>query len=126
MGYLKTIPIDELTLPSNPEFKVRMRARASYGISKAAQSAMIQMDGSLDHSGRAVTKAEWGAYINVLLLGLIVDWNLTDADENPLPLTTENIDRLDPADGQFLAEEANKRNQLRGVSGEGPFEKPSS
>lgn len=133
MGYLKTIPIDTLPLPSNPEFHVRMRARGFFGVSREAQAAMIQADGIDPQTNEAITRSEWGDYVKTLLLGnprkgvpgLLVDWNLTDENDMPLPLTLENLNQLDPIDGQFLTEEANKRNQLRGKVAEGNFATPS-
>lgn len=133
MGYLKTIPIDTLTLPSNPEFHVRMRARGFFGVSREAQAAMIQADGVDPQTNQAITRSEWGDYVKTLLMGnprkgvpgLLVDWNLTDESELPLPLTVENLDRLDPIDGQFLTEEANKRVKLRAKAEEANFATPS-
>ena len=133
MGYLKTIPIDTLQLPSNPEFHVRMRARGFFGVSREAQAAMIQADGVDPQTNQAITRSEWGDYVKTLLLGnprkgvpgLLVDWDLTDENDQPLPLNAIGLDKIDPIDGQFLTDEANKRNQLRGKVAEANFETPS-
>lgn len=134
MGYLKTIPIDTLPLPSNPEYHVRMRARATAGIVRAAQTAMIHVDttyadpatGKPLDKAQAITTTEWGAYTRELAFGLLVDWNLTDDNDQPLPLTRENLDLLEPEDGQFLDDEAAKRAKLRSGPAEQDFTKPSS
>lgn len=128
MSYLKTIPIDTLTLPSNPEFHVRMRTRGTYGAQRAASSAMFQIESTAGTSGAAktVSKAEYGAYVGSLILSLLVDWDLTDENEAALPLTIENIDKLDPEDGKFLGDEATKRMSLRAGVAEENFKTPPS
>lgn len=124
MSYLKTVAIDTLPLPSNPDFHVRMRARATWGIERKIQEAMVSVDEI--QPGSPITprmKVEGAA--TTLMLALLVDWNLTDENDQPLPLTAENLDELAPEDGQFIAAEAGKRLALRGVAQEKLFATPS-
>lgn len=122
MAYLKTPETDTLTLPSDSAYSVVMKRRATFGDQRAAQSAMVQF--SVDDPGNP--SAEVGPYIQTLLLRLIVSWNLTDANDHPLPITAEALDEIDPVDGQFLAAEAGKRAALRKVVQERPFANPST
>ncbi len=134
MGYLSAAETDELKLPSNPDgaFWVRMKKRAQYGDNRAAQSAMLQISpGGPQSNGNGgapqmVTDVEIGAYLGTLAVRLIVEWNLTDEAENPLPITLENLDRLDPEDGDFLATEAQKRVGGRTPEKQVPFGTPST
>jgi hypothetical protein len=121
LGYVKTFETDTLTLPSDPQYTVTIKRKASFGDQRAAQSAMLKVDGATG----ALSDPEWGAYIGSLMTRLIVNWNITDESDQPLPITLENIDKLEPADGQFLFTEASKRAALRGDAQERPFEKPS-
>jgi len=43
-----------------------------------------------------------------LVKEMIVSWDFVDKDDKPVPLTTENIKLLSPADGQFLVTEITK------------------
>jgi len=121
--YLQPSETDLLTLPSSPEFTVRMKRKATYGDQLEAQSAMLKVDQTI---AGTVTRAEWAAYIRTLAARLITEWNLSDELGGPLPITPENIDRLNPQDGEFLAMEANKRLNVRSESDERNFAKPSS
>jgi hypothetical protein len=122
-NYLKPVETDVVTLPSSPEYTVRMKRKASYGDQLEAQTAMLQVDQSL---GGMVTKMEWAAYIRALTVRLIVDWNLSDENGGPLPISASSIDRLNQEDGEFLATEAQTRLRLREKAEEIPFAKPSS
>jgi hypothetical protein len=122
LPYIKPIETDEVALPSDPAYKVRLKKRATYGDQLAAQSAMLK----LDPANPGVNQMEWSAYIQALSVSLIVEWNLTDENDNPLPITGASLARLSSEDGQFLAAEATKRAATRGVEQERPFEKPSS
>lgn len=131
MGYLTAPETDELRLPSNDTYWVRMKKRAQYGDNRAAQSAMLQFStGGPQSNGNGaspqmVTDVEVGAYMGTLAVRLITAWNLTDEAENPLPITLDNLDRLDPEDGEFLATEAQKRVGGRAPEKQAPFQKPS-
>ncbi len=100
-----------------------MKQRASYGDIEAARSAMVKLQA--DALGQVNTEMEWARYIEALIISMVVDWNLTDEKDAPLPLTTESLKRLDPRDGDFLVLEAQKRSQGRPEVQERPFEKPS-
>ncbi len=137
MGYLSAAETDELKLPSNPEFWVRMKRRASYGDNRAAQSAMLQVSAAPQQpqqpngqqlNGNApqmVTDVEIGEYLGTLTVRLIVEWNITDVEGKLLPITLPNLDRLDPEDGDFLSAEAQKRVGGRAPEQQAPFGKPS-
>lgn len=110
MPYLKSTAVetDRLTLPSNGEYYVLMKKRAEYGDSLAAQSAMVKIE--TNGNGQAkVSEPDSAASVRTLVSRLIVDWNLDDENGQKLPITPEMVDKLDPQDGNFLAEEANKR-----------------
>jgi hypothetical protein len=128
LGYLKSNAqeTDQLTLPSDSDYYVVMKRRAAYGDQLAAQAAVVQVD--TDNLGGGLNtqaSVDSGAYVRVLLTRLIVDWNLTDENEQPLPRTLENIERLDPEDGAFLADEANKRVGSRSKEQQVPFKNGS-
>ena len=118
MSYIQPIETDTLALPSDPAYTVTLKRRASFGDQRRAQAAMLKIDTATGGIG----EAEWSAYVSSLLTSLIVAWNLTDENDQPLPITAENIDRLAGEDGQFLATEASKRAALRGAAQERPFE----
>lgn len=122
MPYAKPIETDTLELPSDPSYTVTMKRRASFGDQRRAQAAMIRVDGATG----TMSDPEWDAYVGSLLASLIVSWNLTDENDQPMPITPENIDRLAPEDGQFLATEVAKRAALRSEAQQRPFGKPSS
>lgn len=126
MGYLKKTETDKLPLPSNSEFFVVMKRRGRYGGILEGQSALLNVTQSEDGAPEgAVSKAEAGAFIKTVIRDLIVEWNLTDEQDQPLPITTESIEQLDSADGLFLAQEAEIRQGRRSKEKEGPFEKRS-
>ena len=122
MGYQKPIEIDELPLPSDNAYVVRMKRRASFGDQRAAQSAMIKVNGQTGQ----VSDPEYSAYIGALLPRLIVSWNLTDENDQPLPVTAASLDLLEAEDGRFLVSEATKRTGSGGVAQSGPFATPSA
>ena len=122
MGYTRPLETDTLALPSGPEYTVTLKQKASFGDQRAAQSAMLKVSAATGE----VSDPEWGAYLGVLLSRMIVSWSLTDENDQPLPVTVENIDRLEPEDGQFLAAEVSTRAALRGDARERPFGKPST
>ena len=121
--YLQPVETDLLTLPSSSEFTVRMKRVASYGDQLAAQSAMLQVDQGVTGT---ITKMEWAAYIRALTVRLITEWNLSDENGGPMPISASSLDRLRPEDGDFLAAEAQKRLKLRKPEQELPFATPST
>jgi len=131
MGYLKPSETDQLFLPSNPpeepeKFWVRMKKKAEYGDSRAAQNAMMRVNqGSNGRSGQMVTEFEVGAFIGTLTVQLLTEWNLTDENDRVLPITVDNLDRLADEDGEFLSDEAQKRKAGRAAEQQAPFERPS-
>ena len=121
--YLQPIETDILNLPSNQEFTVRMKRVASYGDQLAAQSAMLQVDQGVTGT---ITKMEWAAYVKALTVRLIVEWNLSDENGGPLPISAASLDRLRSEDGDYLAAEAQKRLKIRKPEQELPFVTPST
>jgi hypothetical protein len=122
MGYLSanTNETDRLELPSDPQFYVLMKVRPSYGDKLAAQSATVTMQTG-PNGASATAEVNTAAYVRTLITRLVVEWNLTDADEQPLPITVDMIERLHPEDGDFLATEATKRVGERDEVQAGPF-----
>jgi hypothetical protein len=141
MGYLKAVETDELRLPSDQAYWVRMKGRAAYGDSSAAQAAMIhtsltgiaaansqngnkQLD-EAETSAQVLSESETDAYMQKLVARLVVEWNLTDAQDRPLPISAASVALLNPEDGEFLALEAEKRRGGRPAAQQGPFAKRS-
>lgn len=122
MGYIKAVEADILVLPSDPQYVVRMKKWASYGDVEGARAAMLKLAAGQDP---ASAELKWQAYIQTLVVSLIVDWNLTDEAEHPLPVTVETLALLDPIDGDLLAKEAQRRTGVRSQTEEIPFAKPS-
>jgi len=114
--YQKAAETAEYSLPSDPECKVVMFTRVPYGVKKAANAAMLDMTfgRGAEGNGKAatsedvemVTKAEVELYLDTLLLGSIVSWNLADELGKALPITIETINSLKEEDGDFLEERA--------------------
>jgi hypothetical protein len=119
MPYLKVAQTDTLTLPSDSAYTVVMKARASFGDVEAARSAMVKV--SATAAGLTAGNVEVAAYTAALVLALVTSWNLTDETDAPLAITARNLAKLDPADGDFLAAEAQKRAELRPEAREIPF-----
>jgi hypothetical protein len=133
MGYLKTPESDQLTLPSDPAYWVRMKRRASWGDSSAAQSAMVKVSpaalpangNGADPTAEILNEVELAAYLHTLVARSLVEWNITDDQERPVPINVKTVALLDPQDGDFLALEAQKRLGGRSAAQQGPFKKPS-
>jgi hypothetical protein len=128
MGYLKTPETDQLTLPSDSAYWVRIKKRASWGDSSAAQSAMVKLapapspvNGNGSAAMEMLNEVELSAYLHTLVARLVVDWNLTDEQERPLPITLQTVSQLAPEDGDFLALEAQKRLGGRPAAQQAPF-----
>jgi hypothetical protein len=127
LAYLKKSSSERLTLPSNPEFWVEMKRVAQYGDTLAAQSAMLKLSTpEIDENGASkpvtmVTALEYKAYVKALTVALITAWNLTDADDQPLPIDEASLALLEPRDGEFLAAKATERSRLRPGAQQDPF-----
>lgn len=131
MGYVKPQDTDLLKLPSDPSYWVRFRKKVLWGVRTDSQGSMVSVaatpkkpvKGQPDAEPEAemITKAEWSAYIRTLVLGFISEWNLTDENDEPLPITLENLAMLEDEDGQYLASEAQARSKLRSVKADGPL-----
>ena len=127
MGYLKVAEADQLSLPSDPTYWVRMKRLASWGDSSAAQGAMVKVapGGNGHKEAEVLTEMELAAYLHTLVARMIVEWNLTDDQDRPLPISVQTVALIDPQDGDFLALEAQKRLGGRPAAQQTPFAKPS-
>lgn len=84
----------KVKLPSNPQYEVEIFTDIKWGETK--HTLTLNEDGSID----MVMSAD------KLLAMLIISWNLDNEAGEVLPITPENIDRLDPGDALYLAKEA--------------------
>lgn len=123
MGYVKSIETDTLTLPSSPDYWVKIKRAATYGDQLGAQSAMLKLESA---GSDVVSQMEWSAYIQALTISMTVEWNLTDEHDQPLPITAASLSKLSAEDGQFLASEVSSRAKTRSVEQERPFAGQSS
>lgn len=141
MPYIRKERTDTVQLPSNPDYHVEMKDRASYGDKMAAQRAMLQIS-QVDlamvppekahmveadiESGRGVlTEIEIDAFFKTLLHRLIVSWNLDAEDGQIVPITPQAIEMLESEDGEFLMTHARRRLNGRRPADERPFDGPS-
>jgi hypothetical protein len=122
LPYIKPTESDEVRLPSDATYFVRLKRRATYGDQLAAQSAMVKVDSA----NPVATNMEWGAYIRALTVALILEWNVDDENGVVLPISAESLSRLSAEDGQFLSTEATNRAKTRAVEQERPFALPLS
>src|SRR6266571_8968234 len=99
MPYLSAAETDQLSLPSNAEFWVKMKRRASYGDGEAAKGAIVKIsrtapvakNGRQAQAGAVVTEAEVSAYNTMLTSRVVVEWNLTDSTDHVMAITPENV-----------------------------------
>ncbi len=89
------------------------------------------MDDDSDSGRGVLTEFQTKIYFNVWALRLIEDWNIdrslldpTDASEEVLPITVENLDLLDDEDSEFL--QAKIRERIKKKKGLAPFGQPST
>lgn len=95
MGYFKEgRETRKVKLPSNAAYEVELYTDIKWGQTKHALS--LTEAGGID----LVISAD------KLLNMLIVSWNLDDEKGEILPITVENIDRLEPEDALYLARES--------------------
>lgn len=92
MGYFKDErEIKRVELPSNPEYWVDLYTDLEWREQKAFMN--MDEDGNPDMEVSA----------NKLLEKTIVDWNLDNEAGEKLPITAENIDRMQGQDVLFIA-----------------------
>lgn len=84
----------KVKLPSAQEYEVEIYTDIKWGETK--HTLTLNEDGSVD----MVMSAD------KLLAMLIISWNLDNEKGEVMPITPENIDRLDPADALYLCREA--------------------
>jgi glutaredoxin 2 len=134
--YIRKERTTRLSLPSDADYWVEMKDRASYGDKLAAQNSMLQVS-QVDlalvekahmveadiESGRGVlTEIEVDAFFKTLLRRLITDWNLDAEDGRIVPITLDAIEHLDSEDGEFLMTAARRRLSGRRAADERPFD----
>lgn len=124
MPYLTAVETDELPLPSNPDYWVRMKRRATFGDSQEAIAGMVHMAPGFTPD-TLTPEIEIGQYTRTLAVRLLTDWNLTDEHDAKLPITRESLDMLLAEDGDFIVEEAQKRLGRREAEKAVPFVTPS-
>lgn len=84
----------KVKLPSDEKYEVTIYTDIKWGQTKHALS--------MDESGNI----DMIISADKLLSMLIVEWNLDNEKGEILPITPENIDRLEPEDALFLTREA--------------------
>ena len=93
---------------------IDIMAMCSYGIRKKAISAMMRPSAtSSNRDVRVNMDFDAGAFNDVLLKEMIVDWSFTDESGNKVPLTPENIDNLAADIAQIVVEEIGRLNPQR-------------
>lgn len=105
MSTISTPETDELTLPNHPETRVWLKRRPKFGDRRIVQSAAIL---ARDKDGNN-TPAGFARFLNTQTLVMIHDWTVNDDTGRKAPVSIEALEALDPADGDFLSEEAQKR-----------------
>lgn len=83
----------------------QLKRKMSHGDIIQVENNFIRMAQQME---RGDVKAEAGEPL--LLLINIKSWSLRDRDGNPLPVTAENINRLDPDHSRAILAEINDRN----------------
>lgn len=94
MGYFKETQLKKLSLKSNPDYWVEVITDLKYGDMK--KFANISQEGQVDFATSA----------DLFLETIIKSWNLDDDKGEVLPITPENINRLDQADAIMILNEA--------------------
>ena len=126
MGYIKT---DLLTLPSDSNYWVRMKQRMPTGDWLAAtdywRSYPLPPEGakgSPEAAARVLAEEQRELGLaKVVMARVIVEWNVTDADEKTLPLAPESFDEIIREDFAFLRNKAEAMMAGRPVEAEAPF-----
>lgn len=107
MGYLKPRELEELPLPSDPSYKVWVKRRPTWGDKALVRANFLKpMIGADGEMGADMDMYEYWMRMTV---AMIDHWNLTDEDDQPLPVTAESLAQLYPEDGDFLRAQAEER-----------------
>lgn len=136
--------LEEIKLPSNPDYWVRVKRRGRFAdeefASKALAASMSSVIGGMVRGqngnvvnqsqvqaqlATAASEADMNVYNHALMCRLIIEWNLTDEAGNVVPVNDFWIGELDPADGQFLLTEIRRRMGQRSPDEQRNFPKPS-
>lgn len=130
MSYQKDPETDQLHLPSDGQWWVKMKRKATFGDEEAAKGSMIKISAAVPNGHQptkedVISQTEVAAFSVMLISRLVVEWNLTDQKEAILPITPANVALLDAEDGNFLDDEAMKRIGRRPAAEQPPFKKPS-
>lgn len=95
MPYVKKAVAEQIPLVSDPQYWVMWRRKLTYG-----QMRDIARAGQTTENGEV--KMDNLTATDTLLLAHIESWNLTDEQDNPLPLTAESLTVLDEDDAAQL------------------------
>lgn len=136
MPYFVAPETDQLTLPSNSEYWVKIKRKAEYLDGEMATSSMIKFSqANVPSNGHKPTaeevansvlsEAEISGYNCTLIARMVVEWNLTDEKGAVVPINPISVGHMAPEDGEFLAEEASKRRGGRTEQEQRNFQKQS-
>lgn len=124
----------KVVLPSDKEAWIEVYESQNYGDTKAIQSAALSKM-KMTQGGPSVGKdkredpsveVDLPTLICVTLNRMIVGWNFTDENKNPLPVNEQNIEFLNSDDAMFVFgeisgetdEEKEEKEKGQGVSSE--------
>jgi len=139
MPYVKT-GATRHNLPTDPQYWVELRDHGRAGDRRVASEASTVryvaalneispedwhyvVDRTDDGERGLVVRRNVEEYNRQLMAQRIVRWNLTDENDQPLPVTPESMDLLEPEDWDFLWV---KIEAGRPKEEEGPFVEPSN
>ncbi len=94
MGYFVKDEAKQLVLPSNPNFWVKIRTRYTYGEMKKFAKVSTGEEVNFELAADLFLKAA------------LVEWNLTDENDQPVAITPESIALLEMADVAYIIEQA--------------------
>jgi len=120
MGYIRPNEVDQVDLPTKG-YWVKMRGRVIGRDHSLALATAIE-----EVPDPAASGQRWLVQNQVLAVQLLVEWNITDENDKPLPINRETLGDLDPADHEQILMEANRRRVVRSEEHEAPFVKRSS
>jgi len=88
MAYFNDDQIEKVTLNSNPDYWVDLLTNLAWGDMKKLLNTSKEGEASYE--------------VDAMLLACIKGWNLDDKDGNVLPITQENLDKLQRPDIEQL------------------------
>lgn len=115
MGYFSKETV-RLTLPSDETCWVDIKAKLKAGDVRYRDSQTMRAHMTANDQGvtsELQTEFELGAMRAATLERAIVAWNLTDEDDQPVPVRPEWIAELNEQDAAYIYEEINRLNPAR-------------